>query len=55
MFLALTSFSACELAATEGGGKERAKTLSRNQSTTLKIQKCFKAGFTAETGGRKGF
>lgn len=54
MFLALT-FCACELSATEGGGEERAKTLTRNQSTALKIQECFKAGFTAETGGRKGF
>lgn len=38
------------------------ETLSRNQSTTencrivvLKLQKCFKAGFAAEAGGRKGF
>lgn len=53
-FLFLLSFSACDLGATEGGGEERAKTLSRNQSTTVKPQKCPKAGFTAETGGRKG-
>ena len=48
-------FAACELAAAEGGGKEREKMLSRKKSTILKIQKCLKAGFTAETGGRKGF